>query len=278
MEWVTDEMSIAQLRASASKEPMLSPEREAGLVARIQANERDSAALHELLAAHRRLVVSVVARYTRAGLSTADLVSEGNLGLLEAARRFDPAHGVRFSVYAVWWIRARIGRFVAANRRIVPAPSTRNARKLFAKLRSCERALEQAHGQAPTRDDIASATGTTADEVAMVQAALSHDVHFDPIDAESTGVACSECSPEEIMAKVEAERLRANGLHRALSLLDPREREVLDRRFLESNGDDDGETLADIGRRLGISRERVRQIELAAKRKLAVALRTIAAA
>jgi RNA polymerase sigma-32 factor len=270
MQMVTDGTPIARLRKDAGAAPLLDAAREAELVARIQRDD-DATAMHELLAAHYRLVVSHASRYGRAGVSDAELVAEGNLGLVEAARRFDAGKGVRFATYAIWWIRARIGRFVLANRRIVSAPSTRNARKLFATLRTAQRALEQHGGERPTREAVAAATGTSEDDVAMVEAALSgRDVPMGPSEDGTLLELADEASPEELVSAREETDRRARAVAKALSVLDRREREIVQRRLLEDG--EDGETLASIGQVLGLSRERVRQIEARAKRKLHAAL------
>lgn len=265
----TDDLSLAQLRRSAASAPMLDADVEREYLRRIQVQD-DPEALRELLDAHLRLVVAMAARFARSGVSVAELVAEGNLGLVEAARRFDADKGTRFSTYAGWWVRARISRFALGNRRIVAAPSTRNARKLFASLRSAERRLLQEVGERPSREMIAAATGTSADDVAMVESALSaRDVPVGPTD-DGTAVELdsSRPSPEQEIAEAEESERRTRIVALALESLDRREREVVQRRILE----DDGETLAEIGRVLGLSRERVRQIEARAKRKLRAAL------
>jgi RNA polymerase sigma-32 factor len=268
-----DDLSIAQLRRAAMVAPMLDADTEAEHIRRIQ-DQDDARALEALLASHMRLVVSVAARFSRTGVSLAELVAEGNLGLVEAARRFDREKGTRFSTYAAWWVRARVSRFAMGNRRIVAAPSTRNARRLLSGLRTAERTLIQATGERPTREEIAAATGTTADDVALVETALSaRDVPVGPSDDGSSIELGSELpSPEAAIAEDEESRLRSDRIARALALLDVREREVVQRRILE----DEEETLASIGRVLGLSRERVRQIEARAKRKLRAALLEVA--
>lgn len=265
----TDDLSIAQLRRTAASVPMLDADLEREYLRRIQADD-DAAALRELLDAHLRLVVAMAARFARSGVSVAELVAEGNLGLVEAARRFDASKGTRFSTYAAWWVRARISRFALGNRRIVSAPSTRNARKLFASMRSAERRLQQEGGERPSRELIALATGTTAEDVAMVESALSaRDVPVGPADdGASVELDASGPSPEQEIADAQESERRARIVALALETLDRREREVVQRRILE----DDGETLAEIGRVLGLSRERVRQIEARAKRKLRAVL------
>lgn len=269
----TDDLSISQLRRAAMEAPMLDADHEAELLRAIQ-QRGDRNALARLLAAHLRLVVSVAARFSRAGVSLAELVAEGNLGLVEAARRFDAAKGTRFSTYAAWWVRARISRFAMGNRRIVAAPSTRNARKLLAGMRSAERALQQESGERPTREQIATATGTSEEDVALVETALAaRDVPVGPSDdGTSIELDAQGPSPEQEIADGQEARMRAERIGRAMALLDGREREIVQRRILE----DEEETLASIGEVLGLSRERVRQIEVRAKRKLRAALLEVA--
>lgn len=267
-----DGTSIARMRKDACEAPLLDAADELELLRRVQ--ERDAAALGRLLEAHFRLVVSLAARYSRAGISDAELVAEGNLGLVEAARRFDVTKNVRFATYAVWWIRARIGRFVLANRRIVASPSTRNARKLFSRMRDAQRRLAQYGGDA-SREAVAEETGTTEDDVAMVESALSvPDVPLGLFEDGSTDLAADDASPEDLFAAREEEARRARAVSFALTSLDWREREVVSRRLLDGG---EGETLASIGEGLGISRERVRQIETRAKQKLYAALASVAA-
>ncbi|AKF08513.1 sigma-70 family RNA polymerase sigma factor [Sandaracinus amylolyticus] len=270
MRATTDDVSLAQLRRTAAAAPMLGAEVELEYLRRIQAHD-DGRALRALLDAHLRLVVATAARFARSGVSVAELVAEGNLGLVEAARRFDAGKGTRFSTYAAWWVRARISRFAMGNRRIVAAPSTRNARKLLAGMRSVERALQQASGERPSREMIAAVTGTSAEDVAMVESALSaRDVSVGPSDEDGSSVelGANDPSPEQAIAEAEECERRERVVALALAQLDRREREVVQRRILE----DDAETLADIGRMLGLSRERVRQIEARAKRKLRAVL------
>ena len=269
----TDDLTISQLRRAAMSAPMLDAEAEAELLRAIQERD-DRQALARLLAAHLRLVVSVAGRFSRAGLSLAELVAEGNVGLVEAARRFESEKGSRFATYAAWWVRARISRFAMGNRRIVPLPSTRNARKLLAGMRAVERALQQASGEAPTRAQIALAMGTTEDDVAQVEVALgARDVAVGPCDdGTSVELDAQGPSPEQQIADSEEARVRDDRIRRALALLDGREREIVQRRIL----DDEEETLASIGEVLGLSRERVRQIEVRAKSKLRAALLEVA--
>lgn len=264
--------TLAQLRQSAAKAPMLTAEREGELLRRIEKN--DGAALEELLSSHLRLVLSVAARFSRRGLSELELVAEGNLGLVEAARRFDHSRGTRFATYAAWWVRARISRFALDNRRIVGAPSTRDARRLLAGMRRAEREICQATGYAPTRSQIAEATGTREEDVALVQTALAgRDVPVGPRGEDGTmELRATDPSPEQLVAEDEETRLRIEQVRAALGQLDGRERDIVSRRLLA----DEEETLSAVGRAHHLSRERVRQLEMRAKHKLRAALRVVA--
>ncbi len=266
---------IRMLRAQANAIPMLDVHAEAELLERVRTRD-DRDAMAQLMTAHLRLVIAIASRHQRAGLSIADLVAEGNLGLIEAARRFDKTKEARFATYAAWWVRARISRYSMGNRRIVQAPSSRNARRLFASLRRTIRELEGQLGRPPTRSEIAAATHTSEDDVAMVEAALgARDTSVDAYDEPTCALAGVSPSPEDTFADAEEQAHAAHIIGRALEELDGREREIVRRRFFETESDAD--TLATIGRDLGLSRERVRQIELRAKCKLRSALSVLAA-
>jgi RNA polymerase sigma-32 factor len=199
-----------------------------------------------------------------------DLIAEGNLGLVEAARRFDRDKGTRFSTYAAWWVRALIRRYTLANRRIVGAPSTRNGRKLWSTLRETQRRLAAELGEAPSRERVAAELGVTVDDVAMVESALTgNDVSLGPSDDGRVFELPSELdSPEELAAERETRERTRSSVANALAQLDARARTIVERRLLA----DDQDTLSDIGTALGLSRERVRQIELAARATLREAL------
>ncbi len=258
-----------QLRRAATRAPMLDADTERDLLTRIQ-ESNDSRALDALLLSHVRLVLSIAHKYRRHGLALEDLVAEGNLGLVEAARRFDRSRGTRFSTYAAWWVRALIRRFTIANRRIVGAPSTRAARRLLSKLRTTQRRLAAELGAPPTREQVAEALDVTPEDVATVEAALGgRDVSLAPTpDGQVLELVSDNESPEETASKKEAHELNARSVQHALEGLEARERLIIEKRLL----DDDRETLARIGEQLGLSRERVRQLELRARQKLRAAL------
>ena len=258
-----------KLRRAANRAPMLDRQTEQDLLTRIQASN-DPQALNLLLLSHVRLVLSIAHKYRRHGLALEDLVAEGNLGLVEAARRFDQSKGTRFSTYAAWWVRALIRRFTVANRRIVGAPSTRAARRLLSKLRETQRQLASQLGRPPTREQVAAALDVTPEDVATVEAALSgRDVSLAPTpEGQTLELVSDRENPEETAARHEVRELNARVIRGALDNLEDRERLIIEKRVLE----DDRETLAQIGVRLGLSRERVRQLELRARQKLRTAL------
>jgi RNA polymerase sigma-32 factor len=268
-----DQADETSLRTRAASVPLLDADTERELLRRIR-DDDDRGALDALLASHLRLVVSVASRFARSGLSMRELVSEGNLGLLDAVRRFDPAKNARYATYASWWVRSYVSRYALANRRIVPGASTRHARKLYAAMRTVERRIEQDTGEHATREAIAALTGTTIEDVELVQIALSMvDTSLGSQEEDGYEPLSSVPSPEDAVAGRQDEMARRARVRAALALLDARERAVIDQRIM---GDEE-KTLATIGIELGISRERVRQIEVSAKRKLRTALESAAA-
>lgn len=236
---------------------------------RIQESD-DPVALGALLTSHVRLVLSIAKKYARHGLPHEDLVAEGSLGLVEAARRFDTTRQTRFSTYAAWWVRALIRRYTIANRRIVGAPSTRNARRLISSLRVTQRVLAAKLGRPATRDELAAELNVTAEDVATVDAALSgRDLSLGPrADGQVVELPSESKSPEEQASANEAAEINRRRVAAAMAELEDRERIIIEKRLLA----EDRETLARIGARMGVSRERVRQIELRARQKLRDAL------
>lgn len=257
--------STQQLRRVARSAPMLDEETERSLLRAVRESD-DSRAMSRLIESHLRLVLATAKRFHRDGVSMDDLVSEGTLGLVEAARRFDPDKGARFATYATWWVRALIRRYALANRRIVSAPSTRNGRKVMGKLRETERRLTALEGRRPTRARLAQELGVSPEEIAQVDTALSgRDVRLSS-DREGCPVdlASGAASPEDEAATRELAAHTRASVAKSLERLDARERIIVERRLLS----EEAETLACLGDSLGISRERVRQIEMAAKAKM----------
>ncbi len=195
---------------------------------------------------------------------------EGVLGLMEAAHRFDPERGIRFGTYAAWWVRAYIRRYALTNRRIVAPPSTRAARRIIASLRRTERELAADSGRCPERAEVAAAIGVSTEDLTMVEGLLGgRDVPIGPVD-DGIGFepVADAASPEQETAAEEARQQDAGAVHQALSLLSERERAIVQRRIL----DDERTSLSALGQTMGLSRERVRQLEKRAQLKLRDAL------
>lgn len=242
---------------------LLDTEQERNLIASFRAGSRTS--LQRLIHSHMPLVRSIARRYRGHARHDDDLIAEGRLGLLQAAQRFEPERGVRFAVYAAWWVRAFVRRYALDNRRIVRAPSTRMGRKLASKLPSTMQRLRQTCGREATDDELAGALEAPVDEVSSVRLALSTpDLMLDDESARVGALVDPSASPEQEAADRERLRRIKERIARALEFLSTREREIVERRYL----DDDGATLATLGARLGISRERVRQLESRARDKL----------
>ncbi|HEX7481283.1 MAG TPA: sigma-70 family RNA polymerase sigma factor [Polyangiales bacterium] len=259
-----DTVGTKALLEAARRAPLLSADAELNLAR--QAAKGSGAAFEALLSAHLRLVLTIAHEFGSYGLPLDELVSEGLLGLCEAARRFECERGVRLAAYAAWWIRAYMRRYTIANRRIVRTPSSRHGRKLLANLRKTQREMTQRGGEVPDAHAVAEALGVGVRDVEEMEAALSgRDVPCG-LDAEGRGVdlACDHPSPEAIVADVEEQRWAADAVDEALALLSKRERHIVKARYLT----EETNSLASIGREMGLSRERVRQLEHQAQLKM----------
>jgi RNA polymerase sigma-32 factor len=268
-----------QFVRAAMAAPFLERDEEFDLVRRWR-NSRDEAALHKLAAAHMRLVIAMAAKFRHYGLPMSDLIQEGHVGLLEAAARFEVEREVRFSTYATWWIRAAIQDYVLRNWSIVRAGTSSTQKALFFNLRRLRAKLAQ---EGPTRSNgevfatIAAAIGVSQDDVALMDMRLSgSDVSLNaPVtDSDSTAsergdflVDASILPDEAAGDRIDSER-RLVWLRQALSVLSEREMKIMRARRLS----EDAATLESLGQRLGISKERVRQIENRALEKLRRAL------
>jgi len=243
--------------------PLLSAEQETELGRRLQ-RDNDLEAARSLVLSHLRLVVAVSRNYLGYGLPQADLIQEGNIGLMKAVRRFDPERGVRLVSFALHWIRAEIHEHILRNWRLVKIATTKAQRKLFFNLRSMKPKLgpltrTEAHG-------IATALGVKPEEVFEMETRLSgQDVAIDPPagdDGEtmtpSAYLTDSDAEPVQILEREETARNRSAGLKSALSRLDSRSRDIIEARWLR---EDDPATLQDLADQYGVSAERIRQIE-----------------
>ncbi len=243
-------------------------------LARRWRKRKDEVALHRLVSAHVRLAMAVAARYRNYGLPMADMVQEGNVGLMQAAMRFEPERKVRFSTYATWWIRAAIQDYVLRNWSIVRTGTSAGQKALFFNLRWLRAKIER-DGTHLRSDEfnrrIATALKVAPREVeAMSGRLLARDqslndpVGVDGLDEWQDFLPDPEPNPEERVAEGDESRLRRRWLNAALGELTPREQHILRERVLR----DEHATLAEIGVHLGVTKERVRQIEHKALAKL----------
>ena len=257
----------AYLRAIA-KLPRITPEQEQELGRRIQ-RDQDQDALRRLVEGNLRFVVSYAKRYRGLGVSFLDLIHEGNLGLMEAARRFDPGRNVKFITYAVWWIRQALTHALSTQTRAFSLPQKVSgaAARLTREVAELTEQLERT----PTSSEIAADTAMSEADVAALMRLGARDVSLsDRLVAEDEGGPEIGDLIESPSAPIEDDLLRQSMVERvraALSELDDKERAIVELRF---GLDRDGEmrTLQEIGEALHLSRERIRQIEARAKEKL----------
>lgn len=258
----------------AMTEPMLSAEREQEL-ARAWLGRHDERALHALVASHFRLVVSQAAQYARRyGLSFADLMQEGNLGLMQATDRFDPDRGVRFSTYAIWWIRAAIQDYVLRNWSVVRIGTTTTEKRLFFNLRRLRGRIASVHGEQGGHDQhrkIAEMLGVSIRAVGDMDARLSGSDQSIDAPLDETGstdwsdmLVDQRPSPEELVGERLERRAHHRWLVRAITALPPREALIIRRRHLRERA----QTLEELGLELAVSKERVRQLEKRALERL----------
>jgi RNA polymerase sigma factor (sigma-70 family) len=259
----TSRANLGLYLSEISRIPLLSRQEEGALARRARAG--DEAAKARLTEANLRLVVQVARRYLNRGLPLPDLIEEGNLGLMRAVEKFEPERGTRFSTYATWWIRHAVVRALANQARMIRLPV--HVEALLGRYAKEHARLTQELGRAPTADEIASALQTTVEQVRELEEIRQPPVSLDvPVRDDATlRDLVADPAPEPGAAIGNLLRSRSD-LLTVLDDLPANERTVLRRRFgLEG---DSPETLEAIGRRLAISRERVRQIEANALRKL----------
>jgi RNA polymerase sigma-32 factor len=265
--------ALAHLAAVAKRFPILTPERERKL-ALAWRRDGDDAALRELVGSHLRLVIKIARGFAGYGLPVADLVAEGNVGLMQAAQKFDPDRGFRFATYAMWWIRAAIQEHILHSTSIVKMGTTAAQKKLFFKLRQLKGRLEQfeAGDLAPEAvATIAAELGVPEKDVIEMNRRMSaaDGSLNEPLLAEGETEwldRLADARPNQETTLAEADELaqRRKLLGAAMERLNPREREILVERRLRDNP----LTLEDLSRRFHVSRERIRQLEVRAVDKL----------
>ena len=254
--------------------PLLSLEREQSLALKYRTLD-DLEAARELVLSHLRLVVAVSRQYLGYGLPQADLIQEGNLGLMKAVKRFDPTRGVRLVSFALHWIKAEIHDYILRNWQLVKVATTKAQRKLFFNLKSLKRALgaEQSVSTEQARQ-IAKELSVSAEEVMEMDRRLAGGdtpLELPNEDGEWAGpianLAAENADPASIVAEAQDQRVQAEGLQKALQSLDERSRAIVAARWL-ADPDEKAPTLHELADRYGISAERVRQIEGQAFKKL----------
>ena len=242
--------------------PLLTAEQETALGRRLQQHD-DLSAAREMVLSHLRLVVAVSRGYLGYGLPQADLIQEGNVGLMKAVRRFDPERGVRLVSFALHWIKAEMHEYILRNWRQVKLATTKAQRKLFFNLRSMKGSMAAlTHAQA---DDIAKTLGVKREEVLEMEMRLSgSDVALDPTPGDEDSVSPiafltdTEDEPAQILEREETQRNRSVGLQRAIAKLDDRSRRIIEARWLKETNP---ATLQELADEYGVSAERIRQIE-----------------
>ncbi|HUP30003.1 MAG TPA: RNA polymerase sigma factor RpoH [Usitatibacter sp.] len=269
--------SIESYISAVNAVPMLTPEREVELGRRLKEGN-DLTAAGTMVMSHLRLVVSVARNYMGYGLPHADLIQEGNVGLMKAVKRFDPERGVRLASFAIHWIKAEIHEYILRNWRMVKIATTKAQRKLFFNLRSMK-----SSSAALTPNEITMMAETLnvkeSDVIEMEQRIQGGDVPLEPTndDGEETVgpiafLADSAEGPSELFEREQGERLRTEGLTRALESLDDRSRRIITSRWLAES---DPLTLHELADEFGVSAERIRQIEVKAMQKMKSQLSTV---
>ena len=256
---------------AARRFPMLSEAEEFALARRLR-EEDDVDAARQLVLSHLRLVIAIARGYLGYGLPHADLIQEGNIGLMKAVKRFDPSRGVRLVSFAMHWIKAEIHEYILKNWRMVKVATTKAQRKLFFNLRSLKASSDTL---TPAEvDEIAYKLGVKAEEVVEMETRMGgRDLALDgsPDDEDDNRVAPiayladSAAEPTQVLEAREYDRLQSDGLQQALAGLDERSRRIVEARWLD---EENPATLHDLAAEFGVSAERIRQIEVKALQKM----------
>ncbi len=260
---------------------MLEPQQEYMLAKRyLEYGDRDAA--HKLVTSHLRLVAKIAMGYRGYGLPIGEVISEGNVGLMQAVKRFEPEKGFRLATYAMWWIKAAIQEYILRSWSLVKMGTTANQKRLFFNLRKVKgqiQALDEGDLKPDQVTTIAEKLGVTEDDVISMNRRLSGDTSLNaPIRADSESgewqdwLVDDRDSPETVLAETEELDQRKAMLKRAIDVLNERERRIFEARRLA----EDPITLEDLSTEFGVSRERVRQIEVRAFEKVQDAVRKMA--
>jgi RNA polymerase sigma-32 factor len=275
--------------SAVNRLPMLTQEEEQDFARRLR-EHNDLEAAGKLVLSHLRLVVSVSRKYLGYGLPHADLIQEGNIGLMKAVKRFDPDQGVRLVSYALHWIKAEIHEYILKNWRMVKVATTKAQRKLFFNLRSMKQGFKDDEDAQTHRDTLTEAQidvmarelNVKREEVIEMEARMAGgDVMLDPAPSddgeEAFGpiayLADANHEPTAMMESQQRDVMATDGIAAALETLDARSRRIVEERWLKVNDDGSGGmTLHELAEEYGVSAERIRQIEAAAMKKMKKAL------
>ncbi|MEG2899683.1 MAG: RNA polymerase sigma factor RpoH [Massilia sp.] len=262
--------------SAVNRLPMLTHEEEMSLAKRLR-DDNDLDAAQKMVLSHLRLVVSIARGYLGYGLPHADLIQEGNIGLMKAVKRFDPNQGVRLVSYAMHWVKAEMHEYILKNWRLVKVATTKAQRKLFFNLRSHKTGLD---AMTPKQiDALAKLLDVKREEVIEMETRLSgRDIALEsPTDDEDDKfspiayLSSEQSEPTKVLEAEQVTRLQSEGLETALSKLDARSRRIIEARWL-ANDDGSGATLHTLAEEFSVSAERIRQIESAALKKMKGAL------
>ncbi len=273
----TQKANLSYIRNSMA-EPLLEKEHELDLARRWR-DKGDEKALHELVRSYTRLVVSAAAKFRNYGLPMGDLIQEGNIGLMQAANRFEPERELRFSTYANWWIRSAMQDYILRNWSIVRTGTTAAQKSLFFNLRRLRAKIERDNGTEGLNDagrmKIATELQVNLKDVEEMEGRLSGadnslnaTVSDDGEEEWQNFLKDDRPNPEEIVTQMKDAKTRSKWLEDALSTLSDREQKIIRDRHLQY----ETVTLEDLGKELGVSKERVRQLEARAMEKLKAGL------
>ena len=275
---ISGESGLSRYLTEIRKFPMLQPEQEYMLAKRWREHEDPNAA-HQLVTSHLRLVAKIAMGYRGYGLPIGEVISEGNVGLMQAVKRFEPDKGFRLATYAIWWIRASIQEYILRSWSLVKMGTTASQKKLFFNLRKAKSqisALDEGDLRPDQVDIIATRLGVSHQDVIDMNRRMSGDASLNaPLREEGEGewqdwLVDQSSSQESILADQEEKDNRLGALHSALTVLNDRERRIFEARRLA----DDPITLEDLSDEFDISRERVRQIEVRAFEKVQAAVKS----
>ena len=275
---IASESGLSRYLTEIRKFPLLEPEQEYMLAKRWREHQ-DSDAAHKLVTSHLRLVAKIAMGYRGYGLPIGEVVSEGNVGLMQAVKRFEPEKGFRLATYAMWWIRAAIQEYILRSWSLVKMGTTANQKKLFFNLRKAKSqisALEEGDLRPENVAAIARKLGVSEQEVVDMNRRLGGDASLNsPLRADSESgewqdwLVDDSASQESLLAESEESDNRHEALRNALGVLNERERRIFEARRLQ----DEPMTLEELSAEFGVSRERVRQIEVRAFEKVQTAVR-----